>query len=185
MIAITGSIGTGKTTVSNMIKALGFQVIDCDVLTHDMMKFDYEVINEIKTKFPSCFINNMMDRKTLGRIVFSDLEKKKELEHIIHPRIRKYLSNIKDKIDVFVEVPLLFESGMEDLFEAIICVYTDYDTQVKRVMERNNISKEEAIVRIKSQMTLDEKIQKSHFIIDNTKPLPDVLHQVKQVISKL
>ena len=114
MIAITGSIGTGKSTVSNIIKSMGFNVIDCDKIVHHLYE-QRDIILQVKELFPNVVINNNINRKELGRIIFNDKLAKKKLEELIHPFVRKELEQVKDKL-VFVEVPLLFESKMEDIF---------------------------------------------------------------------
>lgn len=183
MIAITGSIGTGKSTVSNIIKSMGFNVIDCDKIVHRLYE-QRDIILQVKELFPNVVINNNINRKELGRIIFNDKLAKKKLEELIHPFVRKELEQVKDKM-VFVEVPLLFESKMEDIFDKVICVACDSRYQIRRIMERNAIDEESAKKIINNQMPLQEKMALSDYVIYNNEDINSLIQDTKDLVNKI
>lgn len=183
-IGITGSIACGKSTISRYLLEAGFIVVDTDKLSYLLTLKGNLCYNDIVSYFGSKILlaNGEIDRKKLGDIVFNDKVKKEKLESIIHPHIRRTIKNYSDDEITFFEVPLLFEAHMEDLFYKIITVYVDEKTQIKRLMARNNISKQEALNRIENQMSLKEKIIKADYIIDNTKTLEDSFNQMEDIL---
>ena len=183
MIAITGSIGTGKSTVCNIIKSMGFEVVDCDKIVHRLYE-ELSIISQIEKLFPSAVFNNKINRKELGRIIFNDKKSKQDLEELIHPYVRKELEKIQGKM-VFVEVPLLFESKMEDIFNVVICVACDEKYQLQRVMERNNLDETSAMKIINSQMTMQSKIELSDYVIYNNENINNLIKDTKELINKI
>lgn len=183
MFAITGSIGTGKSTVCEIIKRKDYLVYDCDKIVHDLY-MDQDIINKVKEMFPSAVINNLINRKVLGEIVFNNIFEKKKLENLIHPFVYEELKKIDGK-NVFVEVPLLFESHMEGLFDKIICVSCNKDLQIKRVMDRNNVDSITAIKIIKSQMDLENKEKLSDYVIYNNGDLDKLNKEVKKLLENI
>ena len=179
--AITGSIGTGKTTIANIFKDKGFKVYDADVIVHDLYK-DKEILKKVELVFPSAFKEGKMDSKVIANIIFNNKDKKQELESFIHPLVREEIMKLDNCL---VEVPLLFESKMEDIFDKIILVYCNKEEQIKRVMKRNNLSSEEAILRINSQIDIEEKVKLSDFVIINEGTIENINKQVDDIISKL
>ena len=179
--AITGSIGTGKTTVANVFKELGFVIYDADEMVHELYK-DKAVLDKVETMFPMAFENGQMHNKVVADVIFHDEKKKKELENFIHPLVKEKILQLDNCI---IEVPLLFESKMEKLFDKVIVVYCDKDKQIKRVMKRNKISKEEATSRVDSQMDINEKIKLGDFVVDNSGKLCNIKKQVNDIVSKL
>lgn len=179
--AITGSIGTGKTTIANIFKERGYNVYDADKMVHDLYK-DENILKDVEKIFPDAFCDGVMDKKKIANIIFNDKNKKKELEDLIHPLVRKKIEEIDNAI---IEVPLLFESKMEDIFDKTILVYCSKDEQIKRIMKRNNISKDDAIKRINSQMDIEEKKKYADFVIINEGPNDVINKQVDDIISKL
>ena len=150
---------------------------------------DLEVINQIEEVFgPEYILNGMLDRKKMGDLVFNDKEANKKLTDIIHPIVKKRVINeiklCKEQI-VFVDVPLLYEAGFDDLCHYVICVYTDYENNLNRLMQRDNITKDQAVIKMKSQMDIELKKQMAHFIIDNSKDLCYTYKQVDEVIHEL
>ncbi len=176
IIGLTGGIASGKSTVSKTLKDLGAYIIDADETAHcvqephkpaweDMVKcFGQDVLN------PDMTIN----REKVGEIVFKDPEKLSVLNKLTHPRIMELLKdqfqNIRatnpDAI-VVLEVPLLYETFMERMCDEVWVVWVDHDTQIERLMNRNNYSREEAILRIEAQLSLDEKARRADVVIDN------------------
>lgn len=185
-VAIVGNIASGKTAIKKFLVENDYKVLDTDVVTHKLQELP-SVISKIVEKFSGFDIleNDKISRVKLGKIVFSDKTARKKLESILHPLIRLeidkfFLQNNKENI-VFVEIPLLFEANMADLFNKIIFVKCDVQTQIKRLQMRNNLSKKEAQQRINSQMPQDCKIEKSDIIIDGSGTLENLYLQLKNL----
>lgn len=179
--AITGSIGTGKTTIANLFRERGYQIYDADEIVHELYK-DKSVLKKVEEMFPLAFVKGTMESKVIANVIFHDKDKKKELEDYIHPLVKKEILKVDNCI---VEVPLLFESKMEDIFDKVILVYCNKEEQIKRIMKRNALTKEEALLRINSQMDINEKIKLSDFVIINEGTVDDINKQVDDIIAKL
>ena len=179
--AITGSIGTGKTTIASIFKENGYQVYDADVMVHTLYQ-DKNVLSQVKKMFPEAFNTGTMDKKVIANVIFNNQKKKKELEDFINPLVKEEILKLDNCI---VEVPLLFESEMEDIFDKVILVYCSKEEQIKRLVKRNNITKEEAEARINSQMDINEKIKLSDFVITNEGTTEEIKKQVDDIMSKL
>ncbi|MCD7779069.1 MAG: dephospho-CoA kinase, partial [Candidatus Gastranaerophilales bacterium] len=165
--AITGNIASGKSQVEKILLSKGYKVADTDKINSFILMTDLSAIKEIKEAFDKDDIlddNNNISREKLGKIVFSVGWKKVKLEEILHKRINErvekfFEENSSEKI-VFVSVPLLFETKQQDKFDKIIFISADEDIRLKRLIERNNYSREYAKIRIKSQEREEEKIKK-------------------------
>lgn len=186
-IAIVGNIASGKSTVEDYLSSRGYSVYDSDKISHDILNAsEVEIKNEFK-KF-DITENNKISRKKLAEIVFANEKEKQKLENIIYPKLKQELSeifdNCKSKI-VFVSVPLLFEVGWQKLFDKIIFVQTDDDIRLNRLIKRNNLSKEQAMLRINSQEPQDEKVKKSDFIICNNADIISLQKQTDEIIILL
>ena len=179
--AITGSIGTGKTTIASVFKKHGFKVYDADKMVHDLYQ-DEVVLENIKKMFPEAFISGHMDNKVIADVIFHNEKKRKELEGYIHPQVKDKILELDNCI---IEVPLLFESKMEDLFDKVILVYCNKDEQIKRIMSRDNIAYDDALARVNSQMDINEKIKLSDFVIENVGTTQNIQKQVNDIINKL
>ena len=192
IIGLTGSISTGKTQVSNYLRDRGEKVIDADLIAREVVDLE-PVKKKIKEAFGNgIYKDDELDRKALGEIVFRDKEKRQVLNEIEHPEIyRLILEEIKkSKGRVFVDIPLLFES--EELnkkynlnFDEIWLVYVDRETQIKRLMKRDDISEDFALEKINSQMSLEEKKKLADLVIDNSRGLEDTFRQVEENLKRL
>lgn len=178
VIGITGGIASGKSTVSRYLMSLGYQVVDCDLLTREAY---VDCFLELQEAFPSCIEHQSINRQKLGAMIFNDEEQKKKLEAIIHPYCRKKMKEAicKNQGILFLDIPLLFEAHMEDLCEEIWVVYVSSKTQLKRLIERNHYELLEAKRRIASQMSLEEKKTKADFVIYNEGSLEDLYKQIQ------
>ena len=182
-VAISGNIASGKSQVEKILVDLGFKVYDSDKIAHD-------VLNDI-TEFYGydVFTNGKIDRKKLGKLVFSNLDVKLKLEKLTHPKIKEEIIRIfeenKDEKYIFVSVPLLYEAGFEKIFDKVIFISVDEGLQLKRLMKRNNLSKKDALARINSQQPQKEKILKADFVIENNKTIDDLKIAVELVINSL
>lgn len=191
-IGLTGNIASGKTTIENILKDHGCKVLDADDICHDAMEHNLEIIEKIKNAFKNLDIldeNDNISRRKLGKIVFSSENHKKTLENILHPHVIKEIEgffnkNKNDKI-VIASVPLLFEIGIEEMFDVIIFVSAQNDIRLKRLMKRNNLSEDEAMARIFAQDTEDDKIKKSDFVIYNNGDTDELYNSTISVMEKL
>ncbi len=190
-IGLTGSIGTGKSTVAKIFQELGAYVIDADKVVHELLKRE-DVKEKIREAFGDVFDSKgEVDRKKLASIVFNNPEKKKVLENILHPlvfqEINRFFKEVEEKDPEAVaiaEVPLMIETGSYKNYDKIIVVYAPEELQLKRLLEKG-MSKEEAIKRIKSQMPIDEKVKYADIVIENTSTLGDLRKKVEEVYKKL
>lgn len=190
IIGLTGGIASGKSTVSKILKELGAIIVDADIKAKEISERE-DVIIEAKNIFGNDIIDNngKIDRAKLKEIVFSNKEKLKELNNLIHPKVVNEFKKIKEssnKNDIIIfDVPLLFETGMDKMCEKIILVFVDKDTQIKRMIERDNIDKKLAEKIINSQMSLEEKLKKSQIHIENNGTLEDLKKKAENIYREL
>lgn len=178
-VGLTGNIASGKSCVESILKELGYNVYDADSASHKILE-ESLIIKQI-------FGTNK--REELAMTVFSDKNKLKKLEDIIHPLIRQEIisffdKNCHEKI-VFASVPLLFEAGFEDLFDKIIFVFAPDEVRLKRLIERNSYTRDYAMLRINSQQSQEEKIKRADFVINNDKELCELKDLVKECLCFL
>jgi dephospho-CoA kinase len=175
-IGLTGGIATGKSTVARLIESRGFPIIDADQISHEITQFGNEGYTQIVDHFGSSVLNEQLriDRKKLGQLIFNSPEAKNQLESIMHPLIQAEVAELKKAYEVkripvlFYDVPLLFENKIQSQFDAILVVWCQRETQLNRLMLRNNLSKTEAQSRIQAQLPLADKIFGASYCIDNS-----------------
>ena len=175
-IAIVGNIASGKSTVEKIIEENGYKVYDTDKIAHDILASSSEIIKEFGTN----------DRNELAKIVFSDPEKLKKLEKIIHPKVKEKLLNIFSIDDdlIFVSVPQLFEAGFETLFDKIIYITADENIRRERLIKRNSLTLKEAQRRIDAQKEGDKK-EKSDYVVENNSSLDSLKNQILNILKDL
>ncbi len=178
-VGLTGNIASGKSCVENFLVQMSYKVYDADSASHKILE-ESLIIKQI-------FGTNK--REELAKTVFSDKNKLKKLEDIIHPLIRQEIisffdKNCHEKI-VFASVPLLFEAGFEDLFDKIIFVFAPDEIRLNRLMERNSYTKDYALLRMNSQMPQEEKLKRSDFVINNDKSLDELKNAVRECLELL
>ena len=188
-IGITGSIACGKSTVSDYLIAKGYTVIDADKLGHVALTSN-DVKRKLSEKFGDEILeNNEISREKLGKLVFGNDDNLKILNSIIHPRIKELILKLqddhKDEDLVFLDIALLYEANFVDLVEKVAVVYVDKDVQLERLMTRNSLSKEEALKRIESQMSPQEKASLGDFVINNSYKKEDTFQQIDEILEKL
>ncbi|EAD0720965.1 dephospho-CoA kinase [Listeria monocytogenes] len=191
-IGLTGSVATGKSTVSNMIQQAGIPLVDADIAARKVVEPGTEGLKEIVAYFGEEILlaDGTLNRAKLGEIIFKDKEKREKLNEITHPRVKEYMLEARERFFrageelVFFDIPLLFESHLESLVDQIVVVWTTPETELKRLMERNNLTKEDALRRIESQMGIDEKARKADFVIDNNDSLEKTQKQVYTFIER-
>ncbi len=187
IIGLTGGIASGKTTVLNQFKKLGIETISCDEIARQIYKRT-NVQKKIKIFFGT------LNRKKIAKIIFSDFAKRKQLEKILHPEIIK---NLKKQLKlhptpytphpVVIDVPLLFETHLEKMFDKIIVVYCKKNQQISRLMKRDKLTKSEATKRVASQMPMSEKIKLADVILRNDGILrgKKIKSQIKKILDKI
>ena len=188
-IGITGSIACGKSTVSDYLIAKGYTIIDADKLGHVALTSN-DVKRKLAEKFGENILeNNEISREKLGKLVFGNDDNLKILNSIIHPKIKELILKLqeehKDEDLVFLDIALLYEANFVDLVEKVVVVYADEDVQLERLMTRNSLSKEEALKRIESQMSPQEKAALGDFVINNSYSKEDTFQQIEEIIERL
>lgn len=173
IIAITGSIGCGKTYLSGLLKSMGYCVYNPDEWVRDLYKKD-DFLKVIKQYFPQVFINNVFNKRTLRNIVFNDNNQLKKLEKLIHPFLKKELKKFihrqaKTEQFLFLDIALLFEMHWDNFCDYIIVAYADDETQMQRVIERDKISAEDFQKIISVQIDKTTKNLWADYVIDTTK----------------
>jgi len=194
LVGLTGSIATGKSTVSRMFAHLGARVLDADVLAREVVMPGQPAYLKIVEEFGPAVVQEdaTLDRKALGAIVFADPARRKRLEEITHPAIGLRQQRILAVLDeeefdgiVMWDVALLFETGGVSRMDRVVVVYTDPDTELARLMARDGIPEEQARARIATQMPVAEKAKRAHYVIDNSGERVDTERQVKAVYESL
>ncbi|MFZ5814564.1 MAG: dephospho-CoA kinase [Bacillota bacterium] len=175
IIGLTGSIASGKSTVSRALRELGAPVIDADAIVHELQQPGTPVTRAIAREFGPEVLrpDGSLDRAALGRIVFADPSRRKALEAIVHPAVRERIwqeverYRAEGRPAVVLDIPLLFESGWDRLVDQVWVVYVDPPTQRARLIARDGLSPEEAERRIAAQMALEAKRARADRVIDN------------------
>ncbi|MEY8560037.1 dephospho-CoA kinase [Jeotgalicoccus halotolerans] len=191
IIGLTGGIASGKTTVSDYLKKRGYVVLDADAYSKKTTAKNGPAIPAIIEAFGADIVSDAgeLDRKKLGSIIFNDADKRRELNEIVHPLIRKMMNADEEKYiqkgHVFLDIPLLFENGLNERCDLVVTVFVDRDTQIKRLTARNDLTVEEAEARINSQMPLTEKVQKSDFRLDNNGTVEMLYEQIDRFTGDL
>ena len=188
---LTGGIGTGKTTVSNILQSEKIKVIDADNIAKEVLEKNPQILEMVRTQFGSGFFDwrGEFRRKEFGNHIFRFPKQRVKYESIIMPYIKQAIEeNIKayekkgEKI-LIIDAPTLIENNMHDEMDYVILVYADNSVQIQRVMNRDKLSKVEAISRINSQMSMEEKKEYANIIIDNNNDLIDTQKQVYDLID--
>ena len=188
-IGITGSIACGKSTVSDYLKEKGYTIIDADKLGHVALTSE-DVKRRLSETFgANILVNNEISREVLGKLVFGNDNNLKKLNNIIHPKIKELILKLQEEHEnedlVFLDIALLYEANFVDLVEKVAVVYVDEDVQLKRLMTRNSLSKGEALKRIESQMSPQEKASLGDFVINNSYRKEDTFQQIDEILEKL
>ncbi len=186
---VSASIACGKSTFLEIANSLGFESISADKIAHQILD---EFAKELATLFknPALISKGKIDRKALAALIFNDKEAKKRLENFTHPKIKErilektQILEQKNKI-FFVEIPLFFENNNYANLGKSILIYADKEQSLKRLMQREKLSKEEALKRINSQMDIDKKLDLADFVIYNTSTYENFKAECIKFIEKL
>ena len=190
VIGVTGSFGSGKSVVAGMFAKRGARVFDADKAVHALLTGNGPTVKAIGKQFGLDVVNgNGVDRKTLGSIVFDSPLKLKQLMAILHPRVKreaqKFIRANADCAWLVLDVPLLIESGWENLVDIVLVVFARREQQYQRVNQRSGITRREAAKRIRCQMPVKEKLKCADYRIDNSGTLKTTDKQVHAIISDL
>ncbi|MBP7088221.1 MAG: dephospho-CoA kinase [Candidatus Omnitrophica bacterium] len=191
VFGLTGNPSSGKTTVLKLFKDNGAVVFDCDKRIHEYYRDkDNLIYKKIKAFFPKVLKKGVIRRDLLGKEVFFDKQKLKELEDIVHPTIKSdllaWINKVRFKKGIFVaEVPLLFEKKLESYFDGVILVLTSVPSLIERLIEKYSISQEQALKRLSLYLPASEKIEKADFIINNNLGFLELKKEVNLLWKKL
>ncbi len=186
-VVLTGSIATGKSSVSEILTSLGFKIIDADKIAHQILDEQYRKVAQL---FGSGLVNNdKVDRKALGAIVFADAAKRKALEALLHPLIydeieQQALKEDKLKKPYIIDIPLFFEGGRYPIKRSLV-VYTTKEQQLKRLMQRDGYSAKDALKRIEAQRDVDEKRRRATYTIDNRGDLRELQQECERAKEQI
>ncbi len=193
IIGITGGIGTGKSTVSSVLRDRGYRIIDADRIARDVVRPGSTALEELAAAFGGSILNEEggLDRGALASIVFSDDQKKERMERIITDRVVEQVRRLTEEARedgseglVFLDAPTLFETGADRLTDAVWLVTAAEDVRTARVMKRDGSTWEQVRRRMDAQMPEAEKAARSSDIIDNSGTLSDLAEQIDQLIEK-
>lgn len=194
IIGLTGGIATGKSTVVEMLRRKGALIIDADQLAREVVEPNQTAWREIVSWLGDSVLlpDQNLDRAKIAELVFGDPKKLKTLNAIIHPRVGIRILELTREIEqanpnavIVYDIPLLIEAGMQEMVDLILLVYAPRELQLKRLIERDNLTPGEAELRLVAQLPIDEKKSFAHRIIDNSGSLAETEKQVERFWSDL
>ena len=190
IIGLTGSFGSGKTTVANLFKESGFKVIDADAIMRSILEKNTNCIKKVAKAFGRAILSaNKVNRSALAKLVFKDPRELKKLTDILYPiglkEVKKQIIQNKNAKLIVLDVPLLFESGWDKIAHTTIVVRSNQNLQIKRLIKRTGLSKADILRRIKYQMPIKEKLTKADIVIDNQRSLANTRLQVRAIVDRL
>jgi len=192
-IALTGGIATGKSHVRASFEALGVPTIDADVLARQAVAPGTAGLAAVIERFGPDVLDpsGALDRRKLGAIVFADAAARRDLEHIVHPFVRRAMEDWFESLDgtrmsfAIADIPLLYETGREKEFERVIVAACEPGTQLRRLMTRDNLTEAEARQRIAAQLPIGEKVRRAAYVIRTDGTVEETDRQVREVAAAL
>ncbi|MBC7075202.1 MAG: dephospho-CoA kinase [Syntrophomonadaceae bacterium] len=193
VIGLTGGIASGKSTILETLKKMGAVVISADEVAHAATQPGKPAWEDIVRFFGTGILNDdkTINRKKLGEIVFNNRQYLQKLNEITHPRVKEMFKNslkeIKEKNPdavVVLEIPLLYEAGLEKICDEVWVVWVNRENQIRRLMAREGIDREEAVKRIEAQLPLDEKARRADFVIDNNKNVQEAIADITKYFNE-
>ena len=189
-VGLTGGIASGKSTAAEELAARGAVLVDADLLAREMVEPGTSGLAAVVARFgPEVLQGDRLDRAALGRLVFADAEARRDLERILHPRVRARAAEIEAAADpgavVVHVIPLLVETGQADDFDVCVVVDLDPDTQLRRLRERNGLSAEEARARVEVQASRAERLAVADRVLHNEGSPEELRRQVEDLWSEL
>ncbi|AQM41692.1 MULTISPECIES: dephospho-CoA kinase [Staphylococcus] len=190
VIGLTGGIASGKSTVSELLTAHGFKIVDADIASRKAVEKGSEGLEQVRSTFGEEAIDEdgNMNREYVGDIIFNYPEKRLELNEIVHPIVRTIMEQekeafLKDGYNVIMDIPLLYENELQDTVDEVWLVYTSESIQIDRLMQRNDISMEDAKARVYSQISIDKKRRMADHVIDNRDSKLDLKQNLEQLLT--
>ncbi|WP_150284965.1 dephospho-CoA kinase [Rummeliibacillus sp. TYF-LIM-RU47] len=192
IIGLTGSIASGKSTVAKMLEEVGLPIVDADLVARIVVEPGTPTLEKISEVFGKEVLleNCELNREKLGEIIFHNPAKRVELNSIMHPAIRQEMLRQRDELTeagephIVMDIPLLFESHLQHFVEKILVVSVTEENQLNRLMERNHLSKEEALARIATQLPLSEKEKGADAVIYNNRDLENTRTQLLAILKE-
>ncbi len=193
-VGLTGGIASGKSVVGRYMQANGAYLIDADVLARQAVCPNTPVWNKVVKVFGRTILNKNgdIDREHLGAIIFANQKRREQLNNLIHPwvyaeyqRQAEIIARDNPRAILLFDVPLLFETHAEKLFDHIILAYVDKQTQIQRIIERDGLRRSEALRRIAAQLPLSKKRQRVSYVLDTREPLPDLRKTTRRLYKEL
>ncbi|KAF7301076.1 CoaE-domain-containing protein [Mycena indigotica] len=193
VVGLTGGIATGKSSVSNLLKAKGIPLIDADVLARQVVAPGTTGLRKIVAFFGKEILlpDGSLDRKKLGSIIFNDEAKRRKLNSIVHPAVRRAMlwavvnNWLSGRRFCVLDVPLLIESGLWRFYGKIVVVFCSPEVQLERLMKRDNSSAEDASARLNSQLPITDKILYADHVVDNSGSPEDLEGHVNELVRVL
>ena len=192
VIGLTGGVGSGKSTVAEMLRGLGASVIDADEAAHAVYAPGTAGFDAVVQEFGADFVRDgEIDRRLLGGLIFADEEARQRLNAIVHPLVREWMSaRTAEALEggaeiVIQDVPLLYESGLDGLFSSVLLVYAPPDIQLDRLVKGRGLVESRARAIIAAQMPIDEKRMRAHHVIDNSGTVEQTREQVEEVWAQI
>lgn len=185
---VTASIACGKSSFMQIAKDKGFECISADTITHELLaQYAFEIASLFKEE--KLLQDKLLDKKALAKLVFSDEKARKRLENFLHPKIKDKIIKQGEILDAknkafFIELPLFFESENYEGLGKSILIYAPKELSLQRLMQRNALSKEEALQRIEAQMDIELKKKKADFIIENTASLEEFKQKCEDFLKQ-
>lgn len=192
VIGLTGGIASGKSTVAAMLRDFHIPIIDADIIAREVVEPGKEAYKGIVAAFGQEILqtNGEIDRQKLGSIIFHNEDKRLLLNRIVHPAIRMEMNRQKEiyieqgEKAIVLDIPLLFESKLTSLVHKVLLVYVDEEVQLRRLMQRNHLTEEEARARVASQMPLRQKITLADEVINNNGTIEHTKTQLVSIFEK-
>jgi dephospho-CoA kinase len=194
LVAVTGGMGCGQSTVAKFMEEMGAKIVDADSMAHKVVNSDPEVKNEIQKTFGSSvfYRNGKLNRKLLGKIVFEDEAKTILLNRIVHPHmVSRIVDEIEDARDsgkykvIAVDAALIYEINLEHMFDAVVVVTSHMKNRIDRITERDRLSEKEVRDRISKQIHIQEKVKWADFVLYNNSSLEQLKTRTDAVYQKL
>ena len=184
IIAIYGKIGSGKSTVLELLRKKGKRTASCDEIYRNVVIYSPDYIEQIDKNFPGAVKDGEIDLKALAEMVYNDKIKLAKLDSLAHPQIRACLKRILDGFsEAYAEVPLLIESGWKDMFDACVYVRSSREARVERVAERDG-KDEESVAKVDAARASDEVLlANADYVIDNDGSLTDLAESVDKMLA--
>lgn len=169
IIGITGGTGCGKTTLLQIIQELGGVVLDCDAIYHKLLQTDDALLSSIENRFPGTVRNGVLQRKTLGSIVFGDKNALLELNQLTHSAVKTQVMRQLEQKPALAAIDAigLFESGIDELCQLTVAITAPEDARIRRLMDRDGISREYALARIAAQPSPEEFARRCNYVLVN------------------